>query len=98
MEAGPVRTCVGCRRKRRKDELLRVVRTPDGGTHADPDGRGAGRGAYICFDPACVREAMSSGRLRRGLRLPGALSEGLEEEILRAIDARRRATERGIDG
>jgi predicted RNA-binding protein YlxR (DUF448 family) len=55
---------------------------------ADPVGGAPGRGAYVCFDPACVREAISSGRLRRGLRHEGALPAGLEAELLRRAGER----------
>jgi uncharacterized protein len=88
MDPGPVRTCVGCRCKRPKADLLRVVRGPDGVVRVDPKGRAPGRGAYVCLDPACVRVALSSGRLGRALRCEGPLGEGLETELKRAIDGR----------
>lgn len=88
MDPGPVRTCVGCRSKRPKDDLLRIARGPEGAVLADPKGRAPGRGAYVCLDPACVRVALSSGRLWRALRCEDALAEGLEEELVRAIDER----------
>ena len=44
----PMRTCVVCREKRPKRELLRIVRTPEGEVIADPTGRANGRGAYVC--------------------------------------------------
>ena len=59
----PLRTCVGCRRVRAKRELVRIVRAPDGVLVADR--KGAGRGAYVCHDPACLESA--------GPRLGGAL-------------------------
>ncbi len=44
----PMRTCVVCRDKKPKQELLRVVRTPEGEVHVDLSGRLSGRGGYIC--------------------------------------------------
>ena len=61
----PQRTCVGCRRVRGKSDLVRITRTPDGAVTVDRTGHGAGRGAYVCPETACVERA--------GRRLAGAL-------------------------
>jgi uncharacterized protein len=78
----PVRTCVGCRRTRPKDELCRVARTPSG-VRLDPTQRLPGRGAYLCPDPTCTEAAHRQGArsLRRALR--GAP----EDEVRAALDA-----------
>ncbi len=71
----PVRTCAGCGARRPKDELIRVVRGPDGVARLAEPGLG-GRGGYTCPDEKCIRRAFESGRLRRVLRvegLPGSL-------------------------
>lgn len=44
----PMRTCVVCRDKKPKQELLRVVRTPEGEVQVDVDGKLSGRGGYVC--------------------------------------------------
>ncbi|MER3521314.1 MAG: DUF448 domain-containing protein, partial [Acidimicrobiia bacterium] len=41
----PLRTCVGCRRKAPKQEMLRIVATKDGRVEIDPVGSMPGRGA-----------------------------------------------------
>ena len=64
----PERTCVGCRGKAMKPELLRVVRGADGVVVADPSGRAPGRGAYVHRDRACVDAAVGRGALWRALR------------------------------
>lgn len=46
----PMRTCVICRQKRPKRDLLRVVRTPEGEVVMDPTGRMNGRGGYVCIN------------------------------------------------
>ena len=43
----PQRMCVGCREKRDKKDLLRVVRTPEGQLVLDATGKKSGRGAYV---------------------------------------------------
>jgi uncharacterized protein len=64
----PTRTCVGCRAKAAKADLLRVVRTPTGIVTVDPTGSAPGRGAYLHRDATCAETAMSAGSLARALR------------------------------
>ena len=63
-----MRTCAGCGSKRDKAELLRIVRTPGGEVLPDLSGRRDGRGAYLCFDSACVERARKRRGLERTLR------------------------------
>ncbi len=74
--AGPVRTCIGCRERAAKSELLRVVAGSDAhGTAVVPDPTGAapGRGAHLhptasCYDLAVRRRAFARAlRLEHGL-------------------------------
>lgn len=64
----PLRTCIACRQKRSKRELIRVVRTPEGAIEIDPRGKVSGRGAYLCPDPQCWEAALEQGRLGRALK------------------------------
>jgi uncharacterized protein len=50
----------------------------------DATGRLAGRGAYLCDDPACRRTALSKNILTRalGVPLPEALRSALEIDVL----------------
>ncbi len=76
----PQRTCVGCGTTANKRELVRVVRTPEGQVVADPTGKRAGRGAYLCNDPACWQTAVKKGRLGHSLKTK--LSAQDEEGLL----------------
>lgn len=49
----PQRTCFICRQERGKRELVRIVRIPAGAVQADPTGKMAGRGAYLCKSRSC---------------------------------------------
>lgn len=72
----PMRTCAACRQVRPKRSLTRIVRDPDGGVAVDPTGRAAGRGTYICDDPACREPRRLAGAVNRALAVdlqPGAL-------------------------
>lgn len=64
----PHRTCVICREVRPKRELTRIVRTPDDGVQIDPTGKRAGRGAYLCHNPACWDKASRTDALNQALR------------------------------
>ncbi len=78
----PQRTCVVCRTVRAKRELTRLVATPDEGVLVDPTGKRAGRGAYLCEQPACWERALKTDVLNRALRT--ALSEGERERLRQA--------------
>jgi predicted RNA-binding protein YlxR (DUF448 family) len=76
----PERSCVGCRKRATKAELLRVARTP-AGVRVDPHGSAPGRGAYVHPDPECVATALRKGAFA------GALRTGLaQEELARLKD------------
>lgn len=79
----PQRQCVGCREKRDKKELLRVVRSPEGQLSLDRTGKKSGRGAYVCPDPECLRKARKSRALERMLEtaIPDQMYEALEREM-----------------
>ena len=65
--AGPVRTCVGCRRRDDQAALLRVVANGTG-VRVDVRRRAPGRGAYVHPDPACVTAAVKRRAFPRALR------------------------------
>lgn len=68
MRPEPERTCVGCRGKGAKRDLVRVARSPGGPVRIDPGGKVPGRGAYVHRDPGCWDAALRRGALARALR------------------------------
>lgn len=52
----PQRMCIACREMQDKKAMLRIVRTADGEIKPDRTGKLAGRGAYICDKPECVKK------------------------------------------
>lgn len=72
----PIRTCVICREKRQRNELLRIVKTPEGLVMFDRAARMNGRGAYVCgdadhldmSDPSVGIDTLGRGRLKNALR------------------------------
>jgi len=60
---------VACRRTDAKRGLFRLVRDSDGRVAIDPTGKRAGRGAYLCHDPACWEQALKRRGIERALRI-----------------------------
>ena len=71
----PVRTCVGCRRKAAKSELVRLVW--HSAVVVDPAQREPGRGAYLHPGPDCLAQALRRRTLPRALRVTGVDPEAL---------------------
>ncbi|MGH2709771.1 MAG: RNase P modulator RnpM [Actinomycetota bacterium] len=87
----PERSCFVCRRHRPKPDLLRIVRSPEGGVSVDPTGKSDGRGAYVCKDdPTCGRAITRRGALSRSLRVAlgpddlARLAAEIEKESIQA--------------
>jgi hypothetical protein len=49
--------------------LIRIVRTPEGQVAVDETGKRAGRGAYLCANPACWQIALDEKRVGRALKI-----------------------------
>ena len=84
----PLRSCIACRAKLPKRELIRVVRTPGGTLEIDPKGKRAGRGAYLCRQRQCCETALQPGRVSQALKSKvGATEvEALKASILLLIE------------
>ena len=80
----PLRTCVITKEQLPKQELLRVVRTPEGEVKVDETGKLNGRGAYIKKDIAVLEKAKKSGLLAR--RLECNIEENVYDEIKKIIE------------
>jgi predicted RNA-binding protein YlxR (DUF448 family) len=65
----PQRTCVACRQIKPKRELIRLVRNINEWVEIDPDGKKAGRGAYLCKKPDCWQTGLKNGQLEHRLRM-----------------------------
>ena len=80
----PLRTCVITKEQLPKQELLRVVRTPEGEVKVDLTGKLNGRGAYIKKDVTVLEKAKKSGLLAK--RLECNIDETVYEEIKNIIE------------
>ncbi len=79
----PQRQCMGCRERKAKRELIRVVRTPEGTVNLDFGGKMNGRGAYICPSSECLKKALRSKALDRSLEvaIPEEVIARLQKEM-----------------
>ncbi len=85
----PQRTCLGCNQEKPKNELLRVVRGPEGEISLDFTGKKSGRGAYICADLACFKKARKAKRIERSLdcTIPDEVFDALQQQLTEKEDA-----------
>ena len=79
----PMRQCMGCRERKSKRELVRIVRSPEGVVSVDQKGKAPGRGMYICPDPECLRKAVRAKAIQRSLdvEVSPELMEALAAEL-----------------
>ena len=79
----PMRSCVITREKLPKQELIRVVRTPEGNVIVDQTGKANGRGAYLKKDITVFEKAQTSKILNRILEIE--VPESIFEELRKMI-------------
>ncbi len=79
----PQRQCMGCRERKEKRAMIRVVRCTDGSVNLDFSGKMNGRGAYVCPNPECLKKALRSKALDRSLEvtIPEEVIVRLEKEM-----------------
>ena len=79
----PQRQCMGCRERKNKRDMIRVVRMTDGNVSLDFSGKLNGRGAYVCPDPECLKKARKTRALERCLEaeIPDTVYDRLEKEM-----------------
>ena len=79
----PLRMCVGCGEMFDKRTLVRVVKSREGEVSLDLTGKKAGRGAYVCSNPECLKKARKKRAFERAfsMQIEDAVYEKMEEEI-----------------
>ena len=80
----PMRTCVVTNERFPKNELLRIVRTPDGKVLPDLSGKLNGHGAYIKKDVETLEKAIKNKALSR--HLDCEITDDVYEEIRKVIE------------
>ena len=79
----PLRQCVGCGEMKGKKEMMRVLRTMENEICLDVTGKKNGRGAYLCKNRECLRQARKNKGLERSFKMsiPGDVYDNLEREF-----------------
>lgn len=79
----PLRSCVVTKEKLPKNELIRIVRTPEKDIVIDLTGKKNGRGAYLKKDAQVFEKAKKSKVLERilGIEIPDKIFEELNKLI-----------------
>ena len=80
----PLRTCVVTKEKLPKQEVLRIVRTPEGSVMIDEGGKMNGRGAYIKRDVQVLEQARKKKVLERHLEC--SIDDSVYEEIKSVLE------------
>jgi len=81
----PQRQCMGCRERKPKRDMIRIVRGTDGVVKLDCGGKMNGRGAYICPDPECLKKVQKSKALERSLEVP--IPDEVYERLSKEMEA-----------
>lgn len=84
----PIRMCLMCGKRRPKDEMLRIVRAPDGSVRLDDGERIKGRGCYVCAESANLDAKKISGKIKRALNL----KSDVPPELVASIEMRTEAS------
>lgn len=81
-----MRMCVACREMKPKNQLIRVVRSPEGEIFVDETGKAAGRGAYACKEGECLKKINAKKLLHKtfSASVDLAVYEKIEEDVLGA--------------
>ena len=64
----PERTCMVCRTKTDRNNLIRVVRGVDGSISIDKTQKVNGRGMYICNTQECISKAIKTRAVSRAFK------------------------------
>lgn len=79
----PVRMCAGCRKRRPKEELIRLVLNDKGELVVDREKVFPGRGVYLCSSLGCLELALRKKGFVRAFR--GKLRRVEPEEVFRVF-------------
>jgi hypothetical protein len=89
----PIRTCIATGVKKAKNEMIRIVRKPDGDVVIDVKGKEKGRGANLVMDVNIFDLAIKKRVLNRALKLDNPLSKEkiglLRQEFIEAIELKQ---------
>ncbi len=80
----PMRSCIITKEKCAKQDLIRIVRTPDGQVIVDLTGKQNGKGAYLKKDISVFEKAKKSKALDRVLDI--IVPEEIYDKLYKLLD------------
>ena len=84
-----MRSCLACRTKRPKKELIRFIPGPDGLPEYDPTQKKNGRGGYVCNSAECFEKAVKTGAFQRAFKNHFVMDPASYEELFRKLTESR---------
>ena len=83
MKRLPQRTCIGCKQKKDKKDLIRIVKNKNGEINVDSKGKLDGRGTYICKNEECLNKAIKNKRMSKIFEME--IDESIYENLRKFI-------------
>lgn len=83
----PERTCIGCRRKRERENLIRLG--VGDGVVCITQRPAHGRSAYLCPDEHCLEQALRKKAFGRAFRSAAHVDDTLTTEFRRTCELRK---------
>ncbi len=80
----PLRKCVVTNERLPKQELIRIVRDPNGMVSVDLTGKKNGRGAYVQRKKSVIEKARKTKKIERHLEV--TIPEEIYSELLKIVD------------
>ena len=77
-----IRTCIACRAKKEKHELLRIV-AKENVAVLDEGYKANTRGIYICKDNACINKLLKAKDISKGIKID--VTHDSMKELLRNL-------------
>lgn len=83
MKKIPQRSCIVCRTKKDKSELIRIVKNKENEIIIDESGKKPGKGAYICDSIDCIEKGIKCKILKKVLEIdvPEEIYESLRDKV-----------------
>ena len=84
MKKVPMRQCLALNESFPKQELFRVVRTPEGNVVVDTTGKVRGHSAYVCKKKSAITAAQKKKTLNKHLEVE--VPDSVYEEMLKLLE------------
>ena len=76
----PLRMCIACRELKEKRAMLRIVKNSENKIFIDFSSKAAGRGAYICDNPDCIKKLKAKRLLNK------TFSCSVDDDVYTAVE------------